>query len=273
MQDAINPDLLEDRIFLGEGLFETIKVNGGKALFVPLHWERLSSSAQKLGLPLDMSYRQWHELIWEHLAAHEVQEGGIKCVISASSSQRGLTVSGQLSHIRIQHFEYLPIQEPVHLMTAAWKRDEHNPIYRLKSTNYLEAILAKRMALTLDKDDALFFNTQGHATETTIANIYIIHQDTVYTPKLEDGVLPGITRQRLKNLCARNAISFKESSLNSMQIQDADLVFTTNVLQGIRVVSSLDNASFNLEHPLLNTLKELLLSDELDNGQKQNGTG
>jgi 4-amino-4-deoxychorismate lyase len=140
------------------------------------------------------------------------------------------------------------------LVSSSWQRDQNNPLYQYKSVNYLEAILARRLASSNGFDDVLFFNMKGHATETTCANFFIIKKEQIMTPKLEDGLLPGITRTRLLQYAREHGILVIERSLGKADIDGAEVVFLTNSLQGIQLVSSLDDQSFSLAHPLLDKI-------------------
>ncbi len=249
---------IDDRIFLGEGLFETLRVDSSKPCFAELHWQRLSDSAQKLGIPFDLSLDDWQEHLIAQIKRDNLYHGGIKAILSGGSAPRGLAEQGQVSHLMFQTFNYTVHKHPVRLSSVSWLRDAASPIYRLKSVNYLEAIIARRQALAAGADDALFYNSAHHATETTCANFFLIQNNILLTPPLDDGVLPGITRARLLTIAAQHQISCKELSLAPEMIKEAEAVFITNSLQGIRFVHSLDGVIFDLSHPLLEELTVLL---------------
>ena len=181
-----------------------------------------------------------------------------KAILSGGSAPRGLAEQGQCSQLRLQTFKHTVQTHPLRLVRAPWLRDAANPVYQVKSINYLEAILARRQALALGADDALFFNLQHHATETTCANLFLIHKESLLTPPLVDGVLPGITRSRILTLSRQRNISCQEISLTSTMIEEADAVFTTNSLQGIRAVLSLDGVGFAVDHLLIEQLQSSL---------------
>jgi 4-amino-4-deoxychorismate lyase len=248
----------DDRIFLGEGLFETLKVESGQPCCANLHWQRLSDSAQKLGIPFDLSFEHWLEHLLHKIKADNLYHGGIKAILSGGSAPRGLAAQGQISHLGLQTFNYVVEFHALRLMSMPWLRDAANPVFQVKSVNYLEAILGRRQAIASGADDALFFNLQHHATETTCANLFMIQNQSLLTPPLTDGVLPGITRSRVFKLSEQHKINCIEVSLTKAMLRDADAVFLTNSLQGIRSVCSLDDSTFATDHPLLNQLTSFL---------------
>lgn len=248
---------IDDRIFLGEGLFETIRVDSSKPCFDDLHWKRLSNSAIKLGIPFDLSVEDWHEYLVQQIKCDNLYHGGIKAILSGGVAPRGLTEQGQVSQLIFRTFNYTINHEPVRLISSPWLRDGKNPVYQIKSVNYLEAIIARRQALTEGADDVLFFNYQNHATETTCANLFVIKNNTLFTPELSDGVLPGVTRLRLLMSCEEQGIPCIEAAINKAMIEDAEAVFITNSLQGIRPVLALDTIVYSTSHPLLDRINLL----------------
>lgn len=249
---------IDDRIFLGEGLFETLKVESSKPCSSYMHWQRLADSARKLGIFFDLSFDDWHEHLIQQIKRDNLYHGGIKAILSGGTAPRGLAERGHVSQLIFQTFNYTVHKHPVRLISTTWLRDGANPVYQLKTVNYLEAILARRYALEQGADDALFYNLQGHATETTCANLFLIKNNEVLTPRLEDGVLPGIIRARLLLLCEQHHIRCYETSITTAVLKDADVLFITNSLQGIRAVLSLDDIIFEVNHPLLQQLNTLL---------------
>lgn len=244
----------DDRIFLGEGLFETLKVTHGKPCCAYLHWQRLSDAAIRLGIPFELSFEHWLEHLRHKIRKDRLNCGGIKAILSAGSAPRGLAERGQNSHLVLQTFNYPLETKPLRLVTAPWLRDGANPVYSVKSTNYLEGILARRQALALGADDALFFNLQRHATETTCANLFLVQDNQLISPPLTDGVLAGITRSRILKISKRVGIKSLECSVTKEMLKNASAVFVTNSLQGIRPVFSIDELVFAVHHPLLDYL-------------------
>ncbi len=261
---------IDDRIFLGEGLFETIKVDSSVPCFANLHWQRLANAARQLGIPFELSADDWFEHLTQQIKRDNLYHGGIKAILSGGPAPRGLAERGQVSQLIFQTFNYQILNQPIRLISVPWLRDETNPLYQLKTVNYLEAILARRHALSLKADDALFFNLQHYATETTCANLFLIKDNQLITPCLEHGVLPGITRARILKLCEEEHISYCETAVTKSIFAEVDAVFITNSLHGIRRVLAIDQTILEVNHPLIDRLITLLAADEFNNTKKQN---
>ena len=253
----------DDRIFLGEGLFETLRVEQQRPLYPQLHWERMREAAVVLNIAFDVSYAVWCEQLNACIREAKINQGGIKVILSGGRAPRGLALHADSSSLVFDAFVFNSEQYPLRLISAPWLRDAKNPLYRLKSVNYLESILARRHAEMSEADDALFFNMEQHATETTVANVFIIKQDRLLTPMLTDGALAGIIRARVLLLAKKAGISSIETSIDKKTITNADGIVVTNALQGMRSVKWFNGVNFNSDHPVVSCLQHELAVDEV----------
>lgn len=252
----------DDRVLLGEGLFETIRVEQCHPVYSTLHWQRMSRAAKYLDLSFDLSHEMWHAQLIQCIQAAQIQTGGIKVILGGGRAPRGLVTRGQTTSISFEGFHYSPSEKNTfRLISAGWLRDAKNPIYQLKSVNYLESILARQHALACGADDALFFNLDHFATETTVANLFVVKNDKIVTPAVASGLLAGIMRERVLNLGRDAGIVCVETEIDSAMIKNADAVFVTNVLQGIQPVASLDSHNIPTHHRFVSVLHDLLAKD------------
>lgn len=244
----------EDRIFLGEGLFETIKFEAKQMLYSELHWQRMHDSAKALHIPFNISFATWQETLQKAIQENILEEGGIKVTLGNGPALRGLEAKSEHSQLFFHVFPTPDAHKPLKLVEAPWVRDSNNPIYQYKTINYLESIMARRFAHAQDADDALFFSSQGAILETTVANIFVIKNNTVYTPSLCCGVLNGVMRQQILRLCQKQEIPWKQDRLSKSFFLQAEAAFTTNALQGIRPVRFFEEKVFHTEHYLIQDL-------------------
>lgn len=250
-----------DRIFLGDGLFETLRFENRRLIYPQKHWQRLCQSAAQLGITLPMAYREWNAAILNCIKNTNLNTGGVKVILSAGEAQRGLERTGKNPYFLFKAFTYPASLKPCVLLKADWLRDKNNPLYQLKSVNYLEAILARRGAQAKGADDALFFNTDHFATEATTANLFIIHNNQILTPALSCGVLPGIIRQRVLDIARQEGIACYEATIDNQTINQAQMIFTSNALQGLRPVAKFGDIQFNTTSSLFSDLQDLIQQD------------
>lgn len=261
--DKIASFSADDRILLGEGLFETIRVEQSRPCYSALHWQRMSTAAKLLELPFDVSQEIWLAQLMHCIETAKIHTGGVKAILSGGRAPRGLVARGDTSCLSFEAFSYAHQDKALCLISASWLRDAKNPIYQLKSVNYLESILARRQAVERGADDVLFFNLEHHATETTTANLFIIKDNHVFTPSLASGLLGGVTRGRVICLCRESGIACMETAIDSAMISKSDAAFVTNSLQGIQSIKSFDAHLFPIQHPLVVSLQDLLAKDDV----------
>ena len=97
-----------------------------------------------------------------------------------------------------------------------------------KSGNYLNNVLAISEAKRKQFDDALMINNYGHITEGTTFNIWMVKDNIIYTPPIESGLLKGITREKIIQICSENSLTLKMEIFAPEDILDADEVFITS---------------------------------------------
>jgi branched-chain amino acid aminotransferase len=134
---------------------------------------------------------------------------------------------------------------PAKLKISKIKRNEYSPLANIKSLSYLDNVLARREAVKEKMDEAILLNTAGNVAEASAANIFIVNKDNVLvTPRLEDGVLPGITRQVVLKLAAAQSIVVEERAIKPEELLSAREVFLTNSIIEIQSVKQIEDKIF-----------------------------
>jgi branched-chain amino acid aminotransferase len=114
------------------------------------------------------------------------------------------------------------------VITASVIRNHPNAISpRVKSLNYLNNILARIEAADAGVSEAIMLNHEGNVAECTADNIFIVRNGTVGTPTITDGILEGITRNTIIEICARLGVPCHEKTLQRHDLYIADECFLT----------------------------------------------
>lgn len=238
---------ISDRgLLLGEGLFETLPVIDGRAIWLSEHIERLAQAAQCLSLPFDRPSAEQDIQTLSNLAPEG--RGIIRLSLTGGSGGRGLLPPTEPAPHRIASLMAYPptmAYDSVTLITSSIRRNEHSPASRIKSLNYLDNILAAKEAEEKRHDDALMLNSKGFVCCSTIGNIFTVIGNEIITPPISDGVLPGIVRQKLLDHTPEIGLSIQEYSLTYEDIKKADGLFLTNSLRLLRKVTHLDEHSYD----------------------------
>lgn len=258
-----------DRLALfGLGLFETLLITTRGALFDDLHWERMYRGAKILGLKMP-DQQKWRLIIQDFVRQYSYSDPfALRITLSGGTPATNLP-SQLLLHQR--PIPYTPEQysSGIKLHLLPYPRNEQSPLCNIKSTNYLENLLAKEEAISNGCDEGVWLNTQGYLAEGTMSNLFFIKDKTLYTPALTSGCLPGTRRQIILDLARSKNIFTKEGFYTLNDLLSADEVFMTNSLMGLMPVRSLNGCSYrvslphskdsimrNLEHSYSNLIKE-----------------
>lgn len=237
---------IRDRgLLLGDGLFETMRV-GMQILHFQQHWQRLQHSARKILLSLPFDDDQLHREITELLQANQLRESSIRLTVTRGNADRGLVIHNSQPNYFVTQAPLSETSKPLVLVIATCTRkNQYSPLAQLKSTNYLEHILARQEASARQADDAILLNTAEKITETTVANIFLVKNEQLLTPKLTDGVLPGVMRAVVFNLAQAMGINIREKTLSTNDLLQADEVFITNSLIRINSVAQIEDRQFS----------------------------
>jgi branched-chain amino acid aminotransferase len=225
-------------LLLGDGVFETVAVINGKALWLEEHLARLASAAAELGIAADL-------VLVRMAIASLLGEAGfhvLRLTLTRGPAPRGLATSSENPSLLVT-LDPLPrgfLLQPVKLATSAVRRNEFAPSSRLKTLSYADAAAAAREASALGADDALMLNTAGKAASSTIANLFLLKGSELITPDLSQGILAGIMRRAVLDLAPRLGLDPVERAVRPDELASAEAVFLTNSLRLIRPVTGLD---------------------------------
>jgi len=222
----------DDRgLTLGDGLFETIAVTKGAPKRLPAHLDRLRMNAKALGIPMPFTDKRLQDMVGALIAANDLSEAALRITLTRGPGVRGLAPpDGATPTLLITSGERPPLDSVTLMVASCTRRNEHSPLARIKSLNYLDSILARQEAVAAGADDAVLLNTQGRVAEATAANIFLLVGGGLLTPPVSEGALPGIMRAEVIRLARA-----EERAVTVGDLEAASEMFLTNAL-GIRPV-------------------------------------
>ncbi|HOX06660.1 MAG TPA: aminotransferase class IV [Planctomycetota bacterium] len=235
-----------DRGFLyGDALFETLRTYGGEPFLLDRHLERLMGSCQELEITPRESPAEIAEIVLQ-LVAELKAEAYVRIAISRGSGygpwpkelpEHGRTVIAVRPLVPPAAELYA---RGMRVATSQLMRFEGSPLVGHKTANYLEAVLARGDAAEHGADEALLLNTAGRISELSAANVFAVVYGRLLTPDLEEGPLPGITRQFVLELAEKAGIKTHCGQLTPEALGDADEAFATSSLLEICPIAELD---------------------------------
>jgi branched-chain amino acid aminotransferase len=231
-------------LLLGDGLFETIRIYAGLPIFLNRHWDRLIESAAFLEIPVPINHKKLATIINELIDKNYLkgQEASVRITLTRGEGPRGINFPPECKPtflVSISPF-FPPKEKMLSALISTIPRNEYSPLARIKSLNYLDNLLARREAEKAGFDEAILLNTAGNVCEASTANIFFIKNKIIHTPRIEDGALPGITREIILELAQKEGLQTKLISFDLKVLLSADEIFLTNSLLGVKLVGRIN---------------------------------
>lgn len=228
-----------DRVRLGDGVFDTMLAIDGRLAHSALHFKRLIHDAKELAIDISMSLAELEKAATETLLKNDFTNGryAINTIVTRGESERGLMPKTDAAPHIVMRASPAPTEfPPINAITARRSfRNEGSPLSQIKSCNYGDNILALIEAKAKDANEAIMLNNAGKIACTTSGNIFIIQNGTLYTPPLSDGVLDGITRQIMLQ-----KFDVIECSIDIQDLLKANGIYITNSIRGCMPITTLN---------------------------------
>jgi branched-chain amino acid aminotransferase len=239
---------VRDHGFLyGDGLFEGIRVRGGRVFRLDDHLARFAAGAKALALELPHPIADVRRIVLDTVRAHAAPEAYVRLLATRGEGPLGvdpLPCGPARLLCLVDQVALYPEEKRrrgIDLVTSSLRRpppDVLDP--RVKSLNYLNNVLAKLEARTRGADEALLLNAAGLVAEAAVANVFVVRSGELRTPPATDGALEGITRATVLELAHAQGMPAREQSLGRFDLFAAEECFLTGSGAGLVGVRSLD---------------------------------
>ncbi|SRX76274.1 aminotransferase class IV [Aequorivita antarctica] len=240
----------------GDAVFETLRFSGGKIYFWEDHYFRLMASMRILRMEIPMNFTM------------EFLEEEILRTIT-SPEKEGVSLRVKLLVWRKTGGKYTPITNDIEYVISFEKLDA--PFYTLneadyevelfkdhyitsgllstlKTNNRLINILGSIFAKENDYQNCLLLNENKQVVEALNGNLFLVSGNTIKTPPLKDGCLNGILRKQLISILKlMQDFTLEEASISPFELQKADEIFITNIIQGIVPITKYRKKEFRNE--------------------------
>lgn len=239
--------VMDHGFLYGMGLFETFRTYRGRPFLLDKHMRRLQAGCQSLGIQWNETADQVCQQIAELMQANQLAEAYIRYTVSAGEDILGLPSGPYTQPTIVIYAKPLPpalqgnAQERLSGKSKSLRRlhtvrNTPEGDIRLKSLHYMNSILGKReLALYNDQPstsvEGLMLTAEGHLAEGIVSNLFFVQEDCLYTPSVDTGILPGITRSYIIELAEQLELPVEKGLYNWQQLQRADEIFMTNSIQ------------------------------------------
>jgi branched-subunit amino acid aminotransferase/4-amino-4-deoxychorismate lyase len=245
----------------GFGIFETIKLAAGRLCFWEAHWQRFVDSAKELSLQVDFDESQLLAAIRELVQTNGLRDGTIKMSLmqAGAGAQCYVYARPAISSSGAARL----------LFTTDSKQNEHSLLAGHKTHNYMENMLLLASARAVGCSDVVRVNAAGQLTETAVGNFFFVQGDTLYTPGVATGILPGVVRAVVIEAAQILGISAVEGAYFPDALNLMEAAFVTNSTAGIQIVDTIqfgevERVLDSAAHSIVQDLMEALETVELE---------
>ena len=258
---------VNDRGFLyGDGLFETIRVCGGRPFRMAQHLERMTRGADFLKIKCPFTPKELQDFAGQLIKKNKMPEAVLRVTLTRGPGERGYTpqIDSQPTVVMTLHAAPpMDAGNPVQwrLITSSYRIPAADPLSSFKTANKLVHVMARLEAVEKGADEALLVNTNGEVAETASGNLFWVYQDSFCTVPTGRGVLPGITRSVVLEICQTLGLPTNKRVIKPKALRNSEGIFITQSALGIVPVTTLDGepvAPSPLLDPVLCAYHEML---------------
>ncbi|MEP7237833.1 MAG: aminotransferase class IV [Ferruginibacter sp.] len=239
----------------GDGLFETLKSNNGLVAFIDEHFARLWKGLQVLQFNIPKHFTPDH--LQEEIAKLLNKNGHHNMARIRLTIFRGDGgLYDEINNIPNYLIQTWPLADEI----GRWNsnglvlgiytdvKKSCDLLSNLKHNNFLPYAMAAMHAKKQKWNDALLLNTDGRLCDTSIANIFLIKDEVIYTPALPEGCIAGIMRKNVIDHLKEGNYKIIEGKISVDDLFAADEVFLTNSIYNIRWVQGIGDKKYtNIE--------------------------
>jgi branched-chain amino acid aminotransferase len=248
----------------GDSVYETLRTYAGRVFTLGRHLARLRRSAGRLGFTIPQSDAEIDGRINAVLMAANNPESYVRLIVSRGLGDLSYhfdRVKGPTFAILVKPLEPFAEAEFSEGIKVALVSIRRNPKWALdpaiKSSNLLNNVLATREAQAQGGSEAILLNERGEIAEGAGSNLFVVQNGTLKTPPLEAGLLEGITRALVLELCHQLKISVQQTSLRAEDLLQAEEAFITSTLKEVMPIARVGEATIGSGKPGPITLRLL----------------
>jgi len=231
-----------ENIFLGkEALYEVIRIKDEIPLFIEDHLNRIRHSHNLSQLRISLNEKRIEQQVSDLIKINNHANGAVKIIITSSDT---------IVHL-MKPYKPKPKEYITGVDAALMKEERNNPTAKIWNQKLREKAVHSLNEKSVF--EVILVNREGYITEGSRSNVFLIRGDSVYTTPPQV-ILPGITRQKVREICISNGIDLKEKMIRYSEISQYDVMFLTGTTRKIVPVRSVDDVVFSVKSDILQTI-------------------
>lgn len=252
-----------DRGFIfGEGVYEVMAAVEGKLLHFKNHFDRLQDGARDMQLDIPFSESELHDLIKEVLSLNNNPFCSVYLQFTKGAAPRDHYYPSKYDPTLFIMTSPINMPSRLNIIKAILLDDIRWQKCNVKSTSLYANTWAKTKAKNSGGEEAIF-ERHGILTEGATSNLFLVHKNKVLTPKENEYILPGVTRELVLEILRKKNIDHEETDISTDSLWKADELLLTSTTKGIVAVKDIDGKqigdgkTFNLGVEIFQAMKTL----------------
>jgi aminodeoxychorismate lyase len=228
---------VNDRGFLlGDGLFETMRVVNGRPFRMAQHLERMTRGADFLKIKPPFAPKELEKFAAQLIKQNKMPDAILRVTLTRGPGERGYSPKNAGTPTIVMTLHAAPLLEnPVgwNLVTSSFHIPAADLLSSFKTTSKILHVMARAEAAEKGADEALLINTNGEVAETAGGNLFWVYQDKICTVPTGRGVLPGITRAVVLEICQSLGLQVNKRVIKAEALRNSAGIFVTQSALGI----------------------------------------
>lgn len=224
----------DEYIKFGKSLYEVIKVQEGTPLFLEKHLQRLHNSGRLTGFEIFLSDEIISKRLKDLIEVNKIKEGSIKFVLNFDK---------KLFIVYLEQTNFpKEYQYKEGIKTDLFYKERVNPNAKVLNLSFREEV--DKFIKEKNIYEAILVDKEGYITEGSKSNVFFIIDKNLYTTPIS-GVLPGITRSTILDICNENSISVIEESINVEDLNSVKGAFLSSTPFDVLPINEVGNIKLN----------------------------
>ena len=267
--DDATVHVLTHTLHYGNGVFEGIRAyetDTGPAVFqLRPHIERLFQSAKILFIDIPWTVDQLVEGVLDTVRVNGFSSCYIRPLVYLGYGEMGLNPLDCKVEVSISCWPwgaYLgdeSLEKGVRLMVSSWQRHDPNamPPAAKGVGHYVNSQMAKVQAIKAGYDEAILLSPQGHVSECTGENLFIVREGKIITPPSSAGALEGITQKTVRKIAEDLDIPYIQGNILRSDLYIAEEAFLSGTAAEIVPIRSVDDREIGDRGPITKAIQEV----------------